>query len=160
MNEQDVQLDDVDRRILRELRNDGRISVNALAKAVSVSRATAYQRIARMRDAGVIRGFTAEVDPRKVGLPIAALVMVSADQHAWRIVADKIRRLPGVEWLAFATGAYDFVVLVRAVDVEHLRDVVLGGFQSIEEIRSTQTVFLLDEPEPVGEGSALDTESV
>lgn len=155
MSEQDVRLDDVDHRILRELRRDGRVSVNALAQAVHVSRATAYQRIARMRDANVIRGFTVEVDPRKIGLPIAALVMVNADQHAWRDVANEIRRLPGVEWLAFSTGAFDFVVLVRAVDVEHLRDVVLGGFQSIEEIRSTQTLFLLDEPEPAGDAVAL-----
>lgn len=156
MSAQDVRLDEVDHRILRELRADGRISVNALARAVSVSRATAYHRIARLRDAGVIRGYTVDVDPRKVGLPIAALVMISADQHAWRTAADKIRRLPGVEWLAFTTGAFDFVVLVRAVDVEHLRDVVLGGFQSIDEIRSTQTLFLLDEPEPAGYGDTLD----
>lgn len=148
MARQDVRPDEVDRRMLEVLADDGRISVNALAKAVNVSRATAYQRLARMREAGVIRRFTVDVDPNKLGLPIAGLVMMSVEQHQWREVAEKVRRLPGVEWLAFTTGAFDFVALVRAADVDHLRDVVLGGFQSIEEIRSTQTLFLLDEPRP------------
>lgn len=147
MAEQDVQLDDIDRRMLAELRADGRMSVNALAGALNVSRATAYQRLARLRESGVIRRFTVDVDPRKLGLPIAALAMIQVEQHSWRMVAERLRRLPGVEWLAFSTGPFDFVVLVRASDVEHLRDVVLGGFQSLAEIRSTQTLFLLDEPE-------------
>lgn len=147
MADQSVQLDDVDRRIVSALQADGRMSVNALAERVNVSRATAYQRLGRLRQDGVIRGFTAEVDPRKLGLPIAAVVMVSVEQHEWREVADKLRRLPGVEWLAFTTGGFDFVVLVRAPDVDHLRDVVLVGFQSMPEVHSTQTLFLLDEPE-------------
>jgi len=148
MNEQNVQLDDVDRRIIEVLRGDGRMSVSALAQQVNVARATAYQRLNRMTDAGVIRRFTIDVDPKRVGLPIAALVMIQVDQHAWREIADKLRRLPGVDWLAFSTGSFDFVALVRAADVDHLRDVVLRGFQALPEIRSTQTLFLLDEPEP------------
>ena len=145
---QDVQLDGVDRRILDVLTADGRTSVNALAATVNVSRASAYQRLARLRERGVIRRFTVDVDPHALGLPIAALVLVSVEQHSWRQAGEQLRRLPGVEWLAYATGDFDFAVLVRAEDVAHLRDVVLGGFQSIAEVRSTRTIFLLDEPEP------------
>lgn len=146
--QQDVQLDDVDRRILEVLDANSRVSVNALAGEVNVARATAYQRLARLRETGVIRKFTIEVDQRKVGLPIAALVMIQIEQHSWRAMADRLWEMPGVDWIAFTTGAFDFVVLVRASDVDHLRDVVLGGFQSMPEIRSTQTLFLLDEPVP------------
>lgn len=147
MADQSVQLDDVDRRLLEVLRADARISVNALAGRANVSRSTAYQRLARLQEHGVLRRFTVELDHRKLGLPVAALVLVNVDQHAWREVADRLRRLPGVEWIGFTTGPFDFVVLVRAPDVDHLRDVVLRGFQAIAEIRSTQTLFLLDESE-------------
>lgn len=145
MAEQDVQLDDVDRRLVHALRSDGRASVNELARQVSVSRATAYQRLARLREAGVIRRFTVDVDPRKMGLPIAALVLVSVVQHSWRGVGDRLRRLAGVEWLALSSGSFDYVMLVRAPDIDHLRDVILEDLQSIPEIQSSQTLVLLDE---------------
>ena len=145
MSEQIVQLDAVDRRLVEALRVDSRQSVNELATRVNVSRATAYQRLARMREAGVIRRFTVDVDHRKLGLPIAALVLVSVVQHAWRGVGDRLRHLPGVEWLALSTGSYDYILLVRAPDIDHLRDVVLEGLQAIPDVASTQTLLLLDE---------------
>jgi DNA-binding Lrp family transcriptional regulator len=146
MTDQLVQLDAVDRRLVEALRQDGRLSVNELATRARVSRATAYQRLGRLRETGVIRRFTVDVDPRKLGLPIAALVLVSVVQHAWREVGDRLRGLPGVEWLALSTGSFDYVLLVRAPDVEHLRDVVLSGIQSIADVQSAQTLLLLDEP--------------
>lgn len=144
--EQDVQLDEVDRRLVRALQADGRASVNELAARVSVSRATAYQRLARLRQSGVIRRFTVEIDHRRMGLPIAALVLVNVVQHSWRGVGDRLRRLPGVEWMALSSGTFDYVLLVRAPDIDHLRDVVLDDLQSIPEIQSSQTLVLLDEP--------------
>lgn len=147
MGEQTFQLDAVDRQIVEALRADGRMSVNQLASRVNVSRATAYQRLARLRSTGVIRRFTVEVDPRKLGLPIAVLVLVSVVQHAWRDVGERLRRLPGVEWLALSTGPFDYVLLVRAPDIDHLRDVILDDLQSIPEVQSSQTLVLLGEPE-------------
>lgn len=144
---QSVQIDAVDRRLVEALRADGRQSINELAARVNVSRATAYQRLSRLRETGVIRRFTADVDPHKMGLPIAALVLVSVTQHSWRSVGDRLRRLPGVDWLALAAGSFDYILLVRAPDVDHLRDVVLDGLQAIPEVQSTQTLLLLDEPE-------------
>ena len=145
MSEQPVQLDAVDRRLVQALRVDSRQSVNELAAKVNVSRATAYQRLSRLREAGVIRRFTVEVDHRKLGLPIAALVLVSVVQHAWRGVGERLRHLPGVEWLALSTGSFDYILLVRAPDIDHLRDVVLEGLQAIPDVSSTQTLLLLDE---------------
>lgn len=146
MTEHDVRLDAVDRRLIAALRADGRASVSELAAEVSVSRATAYQRLARLRETGVIRRFTVDVDPAKLGLPIAALVLVSVVQHSWRAVGDSLRRLPGVEWLALSSGSFDYIVLVRAQDIGHLRDVILQDLQSIPQIQSAQTLVLLDEP--------------
>lgn len=141
-----VQVDAIDRLLVDALRADGRLSVNELAARASVSRATAYQRLGRLRETGVIRRFTVDVDPRKLGLPIAALVLVRVVQHAWREVGDRLRRLPGVEWLALSTGSFDYVLLVRAPDVDHLRDVILDGLQSMPDVQSAQTLLLLDEP--------------
>lgn len=150
-------LDETDRRILRELVTDGRLSVNALAERASVSRATAYGRLKRLTDEGVITRFSAVVDPAKVGLPIAALILVNVEQHDWRTARDELAALPGLEYLAFTSGGFDMVLLVRVPDVVALRDVVLVRLQGSPHVRSTQTIFVLDETRrPVGPLASTD----
>lgn len=138
-------LDDVDRRIVAALVDDGRLSVNELASRVGVSRATAYSRLDRLRSEGVITGFTATVDPTKLGLGVAALILVNVEQNEWRAARDELLHLPGVEYLAFTSGGFDMVALVRVASIEALRDVVLDHLHGATHVRSTQTVFVLDE---------------
>lgn len=141
----DESLDQVDRRLLELLVDDGRRSVNDLAERANVSRATAYQRLARLRSCGVITGFTVKVDPEKLGLAISALVLIRVYQHSWRDVAPELLALPGVEWLGAAAGEFDFVLLVRVPDVATLRDVVLDRVQAMPAVRSSETVLLLQD---------------
>jgi DNA-binding Lrp family transcriptional regulator len=138
-------LDDVDRTIVALLRKDGRMSVNEVATQAHVSRATAYARLDRLRAAGVITGFQAEVDPAKVGLPITALILVNLEQRNWPSVHDALGAIPGVQWSAFTSGSFDMVLLVRMKDVQALRDVVLVQLHGLKFVKSSQTVFVLDE---------------
>jgi DNA-binding Lrp family transcriptional regulator len=142
------EVDDVDRRLIDLLRADGRLSMAELARQANVSRANAYQRVGRLQERGVIRGFTARVDAEALGLGVAALVMVDTDQHRWRDLRTQLLELPGVEHLALTTGEFDLVLRVRVADVHALRDVVLERLQSMEGVRSTRTVFILEEDEP------------
>jgi Lrp/AsnC family leucine-responsive transcriptional regulator len=138
-------LDRTDRRILELLRDDGRISIAALAERCHVSRAGAYARLERLRADGVVDGFSARVDTRKLGLGISALILISGTQPAWRSLRDQLQAMPEVEYCAFTTGEYDALVLVRVPDVETLRDVVLERLQASGAVRATQTIFVLEE---------------
>jgi DNA-binding Lrp family transcriptional regulator len=140
-----MELDDVDRRILAALVEDGRISVNELATRASVSRATAYSRFERLRRSGVVRGFHADVDPVAIGHPITAIVLVDVNQGEWPRLRAEMIQLPGVEWLALTSGTSDFLLLVRAPDMASLRDLVLQRLQAMKAVRSTQTIFIMDE---------------
>src|SRR5262245_28250069 len=97
--------------MIRELRRDGRASVPTLATRIGVSRATAYARFDRLVEQGVVTGFTAQVDPAKIGLGVSALVLVNVRQGGWRHIQRQLRDLPGVEWLGVASGPFDFVIL-------------------------------------------------
>lgn len=138
-------LDDIDRRMIDALRADGRMTAPTLAEAIGIGRATAYSRLDRLIDRGVIDGFSARVDRVSVGLTVSALVLVSVRQGLWRDLRTRLSSLPGVEWLGVATGRFDFVLLVRADSLEHLRDVALHELQQIEGVRTAETVVLLDE---------------
>lgn len=133
------------------LEDEGRISVNELAVRASVSRATAYTRFDRLCASGVITRFRADIDPAAIGLTTTALVLVNVEQGEWPTARDKLSRLPGVEYVALTSGEFDFVLLVRAPDMPALRDLVLLRLQGMREVRSTETVFVLDEDRwPVG----------
>ena len=138
-------LDDVDRSILSELLRDGRVSISDLAGRVHVSRATAYARLQRLRDDGVIRSIRAELDPAKLGLSLGAIILGDIDQASWRRVRERLMALPGVERLTLTSGGHDFVLMVRAPDLTALRDLVLLKLHDMPEVRATQTMLLLDE---------------
>ena len=138
-------LDGVDRRLLGVLVDHGRMSINQLATTANVSRATAYARFDRLVAEGTIRSFRAELDPAAIGYGIAAIILVKVEQHGWPTVRERIGRLPGVEYLALTSGEFDFILIVRAHDLPELRDVVLRGLHGLSEIRTTETIFVLDE---------------
>lgn len=138
-------LDDIDRRLLAVLATDGRISVNELANRANVSRATAYSRFDRLQARGVVTGFHAEVDRAAVGITVTALVLVNVEQRAWKNSLEELGALPGVDYVALTSGSFDFVLIVRVPDVGTLRDVLLVRLQGMRQVRSTQTVFVLDE---------------
>jgi DNA-binding Lrp family transcriptional regulator len=134
--------------MLDVLRVDGRISMTELAERVGVSRANAYSRFERLRTDGVIEGFTARIDPRRLGLAVHALVTMQVEQHSWRRVRTELLAMDEVEYVAFTTGEFDVVILVRAADVEELRDVILVRLQAMAEVRGTRTILILDEVVP------------
>lgn len=140
-----IDLDDIDREMIDALRADGRASAPALASRLGIGRATAYHRLDRLIEAGVITGFGARVDGEAVGLPIAALVLVTVQQGRWRDLRTELRSLPGVEWIGVGTGRFDFVLLLRADSLAHLRDVALHELQQIDGVRTAETIVLLDE---------------
>jgi DNA-binding Lrp family transcriptional regulator len=145
-----VPLDAIDRRILDLLSADGRVSIREVAERARIGRATAYNRIQRLHDAGVIRGFTVVLDPRKAGAGLAAYVYVKIDQHGWRTLGQVVAGLPGVEHVALVSGEFDLLVLVRVHDPSDLRDVVLEQLHAIDGVTATQTTFVLDEVDGVG----------
>ena len=139
------------------LADEGRLSVNEVAARAGVSRATAYARYDRLVADGVISRFRADVDPHAIGLDVAAMILVNVEQGAWPTTRDKISRLPGVEYVALTSGEFDFVLLVRVPDIAALRDVVLYRLQGMPEVRSTQTIFVLDEERhPIGSAHHLE----
>jgi DNA-binding Lrp family transcriptional regulator len=147
--------------MLSILVDEGRTSVNEVAARAGISRATAYARYDRLMASGVIRGFRADIDPHGIGLDIAAMILINVEQGSWPTTRNKVSRLPGVEYVAMTSGEFDFVLLVRVPDIAALRDVVLYRLQGMAEVRSTQTIFILDEERhPIGSAHHLDPVSL
>lgn len=138
-------MDETDRAIITALCEQGRLSMRALAERVHISRANAYARVARLEKLGVITGYTAVIDPERVGHGISAYVYLRIAQQSWKSVREQIKQLPEVEHAALMSGEDDLALLVRATDAAGLRALVLHRFQAMPEVLSTKTVLILDE---------------
>ncbi|MDN5915994.1 MAG: Lrp/AsnC family transcriptional regulator [Pseudonocardia sp.] len=141
----DTALDAIDRRIISELEADGRLSGRAVAERVSISRANAYARIERLVADGVITGFTARVDPVKVGLTTSAYVTMTVRQRSWRDLQDQLREIPEVRHMALMGGEFDVMLLIRAADNDALRRVVLERLQAIPGVLATRTFLIFED---------------
>lgn len=138
-------MDVTDRRLLNVLRADARVSMSELAAQAGISRASAYARVGRLRETGVIRGFTVDVDPAALGLGLPAYVHVRIKQNSWKTFRQKAWALEEAVHVALVAGDFDCVLLVRTRDAEHLRVLVLERIQSLPEVLATQTVLVFEE---------------
>lgn len=142
-------LDDIDRRMVTALVDDGRLSMRSLAERVHISRAGAYSRLDRLLTSGVVTGFSARVDPARAGLSTSAYVSLSIAQDAWREIRTHLRTVRYVEHVALVAADFDVLVLVRTPDNATLRDVVLEELQAIPGVCATRTwLIFADEDGP------------
>ncbi|MEV4319434.1 Lrp/AsnC family transcriptional regulator [Actinocrispum sp. NPDC049592] len=138
----DVGFDSVDVAILRILQTDGRIANKELAAKVGVAPSTCLDRVARLRRAGVITGYRADVDAAAVGRTVDALLAVQVQPHS-RGVADAfvahVLSLPETRAVHHVTGADDFIVHVSCGGTSDLQRLVLDQFTARREIGRVQT---------------------
>lgn len=142
VNTNNVQLDPVDIAILRELQRDGRIANKDLAAAVGIAASTCVDRVARLRRAGVITGYTAQIAPEAIGRPIQALLAVQVQPHARPLVdpfVAHVRSLPETLSVHHVAGPDDFVVHVACGSSQDLQRLVLDEFTSRPEVARLQT---------------------
>ncbi|MFP1602772.1 Lrp/AsnC family transcriptional regulator [Microbacterium sp. 2216-1] len=138
-------LDAVSYRILELLRENGRISIAALAEKVGISRANAYARVEALVNDGVISGFSARVDPARAGLSIGAMIFVTVHPQAWASFRAQIAEMPDIEYCAVTTGEHDAMLLIRATDVSGVHEFSTGVIAQLPEVRTVVSVVVLDE---------------
>lgn len=119
--------------------------MSALAEQVGVSRATVYTRVENMVTAGVITGFSARVDPRKVGFGICTLVFVTVRPQTWQSFRHRVSEMTQVEYCAVTTGQHDAMLLIRARDVAEVHQFVTEVLSVLPEIRAVESVLVMDE---------------
>lgn len=123
--------------------------MRTLATKVHISRANAYARVERLKADGVIRGFRVDVDPVASGLGTTAYVTLNLRQADWRQVCEQLRALKGVVHIGLVCGEFDVILLVRARDNADLRRLILDEIQSMPAVRSSHTLLLFEEVDPL-----------
>ena len=142
-----VELDDLDRRILVALSQDGRRSAADLAKELGLSRQAVTDRIRDLERRGVIRGYRADVDPAALGLGVRAQIRLTLDGRLPREKeGELVRRLkqsPLVREVYRVSGEDCFVAEVVCRRIQDV-SAILGELQATRAVQSSRTAFVLE----------------
>ena len=143
-----LRLDDTDRRLLRTLQADGRISNQDLAQACNLSPSACSDRVRRLREQGYIRGFSAVLDPDKVGRALLIFVEVVLDRttsDVFDAFAAAARRAPDVLECHMVAGGFDYLIKARVRDMAAYRAFLGDVLVKMPGVRETRTYEVLEE---------------
>lgn len=129
----DYSPDATDWRILAALQENGRAGFAELARAVSMSASAVTERVRRLEEAGVITGYTAVVDPEKLGKPVLALVRLRYPHGNYKPFNDLLEATPDILEAHHVTGDDCFVLKVAARSMRHLEEITgrISGLGSV-----------------------------
>ena len=140
-------LDRTDRAIVAILQENARLSNKEIAGRVGIAQSTCSERIRRLEQAGVFRGFHADVHPTVVGVGLQAMIAVRLHRHETTQVArfrQYAEQLPEVVAFYHMAGSNDFLVHVVVRDSDHLRDIAMGAFTAQPEVAHIETSIIFE----------------
>ena len=141
-----MKLDEKDIKLLKELQNNCKQSLKELARKLDMKITTAYDRIKKLENDKIIKGYTAIIDGEKIGVPVTAFIFIRFHYYypeeeilSQEEVAKKISFLPGVQEVHIIPGEWDMLVKVKGKDVKQIGLFVIDQLRRIRGIERTLT---------------------
>lgn len=145
------QIDELDRKILRTLKDDSRKSYRTMASELSTATATVIKRVKELEKKGIIRGYSADLDYEKLGYDIIAIVELTISKGKLIEVEREIAKIPNVFGMYDVTGTYDAILMARFKSRSGLNSMI-KSLLKLEYVERTNTHLVLN---VIKEGSTL-----
>lgn len=139
-------IDETDRKILRALRADGRLTNLKLAETVGLSPTPCWNRVKALEEAGVIEGYAALLNQKALGLPDTVMIEVTLEHHDDDTLArfgEEISRLPEVVEAFLVTGEYDYLIKVAVAGTEGYEEFLRKRLYKLRGVRHSRSTFVL-----------------
>lgn len=148
-----TRLDPIDRKILAELQADGRMTNVELARRVGISAPPCLRRVRTLEEAGLVKGYHAEVDSRELGFEVQVFAMVGLQSQAeadLRAFEERCRNWPLVRECHMLNGEVDFMLKCVAPDLSSFQSFLTGELLTTPNVASVKTSLVIrcakDEP--------------
>ena len=141
-------LDPIDRKILAELQADGRMTNVELARRVGISAPPCLRRVRTLEEAGLIRGYHADVDPRALGFEVQVFAMVglsNQSEAALTAFEERCRAWPLVRECHMLNGEIDFILTCVARYLSHVQAFLTGELPAADNVASVKTSLVIRE---------------
>jgi Lrp/AsnC family leucine-responsive transcriptional regulator len=146
MDKPERRLDRIDRKILKALYRNARITNQELADAVGLSPSPCWKRLRALEEAGVILGYTARLNPHSLGFGETVLINVSLESHNDRVLKEFERELadiPEVIEAYLVTGDFDYLLRVAVSGTDHYEAFLREKLYRIPGVRQSRSSFVL-----------------
>ncbi len=138
------QLDDLDRKILAILQQDGRAAHMNIARQLGVGHTRVRDHILRLEESGVITGYQAVINPAAVGHGVQGVVQLEVDQRLnFEALAHQLLAIDEVVEVINLTGPVDAHVRIYAKDITHLREILYSKLSGLPAHKNTNSAIVL-----------------
>lgn len=140
-------MDHIDIKIIAELRKDGRITATKLAEKVGLSKTPCINRMRRLEEDGLILGYTAIVDPVKMGVGHIAFVQVTLGNTMSRTLDafnKAVRLIPEITQCHMTAAGFDYLLKVRTKDISDFRRVLGEDISGLPKVTQTSTFVAME----------------
>lgn len=144
--EKNLEIDNVDLKILAELMQDAKTPYTEIADRIFVSGGTVHVRMKKMERLGIVRGSTLDIDLSKLGYDITAFLGIFLEKSSlYNEVAIELAKIPEVLMVHYTTGPYSILTRIACKDTKHLQYVLHDKIQKISGVTRTETFISLEE---------------
>ncbi|MBY6188177.1 transcriptional regulator AsnC [Marinobacter hydrocarbonoclasticus] len=144
---ENYRIDNLDKALLSALQADARVPYAELAKRHSVSPGTVHVRVEKMKQAGIITGTQAMVDPKALGYQVCCFIGINLKAAGdYPKVLAKLQALPEVVEAYYTTGHYSIFIKIQTRNIDALHHLLVNQIQAISQIQSTETLLSLQQP--------------
>ncbi|WP_373188770.1 Lrp/AsnC family transcriptional regulator [Halolamina sp.] len=156
-----VDFDEMDLELLRCVESDFDVSLDVLSDKLGLSKSAIHYRLNKLKDNGVIRGVTADLDPLSFGLDMVAIteLTVRHEEGYSEDIGTALAAVDGVEQVYYTMGNVDFVAIFRVQDRAQMNDVI-DEMVGIDGVNETSSRFVMDEIQPEAKVMPSVSESV
>lgn len=144
MGKKIAETDELDHKILKFLQEDGRLTFTEMAQKLRLSESTIRKRVQALQERGVIKRFTVEVDPAKIGLNTVAIVGIDVDPPKLLEVAQKLCEFKEIRSVATSTGDHMIMTEIWTKDGRELRRLISEKIGPIEGVKKICPAIILE----------------
>ncbi len=140
-------MDKIDRKILRELQNNGRITMTELAEKVSLTKTPCIERVKRLEKAKVITGYRAQLAPEKLDAGHIAYVQVTLNDTTTMALQEfnlAVQQTPQIQSCHMIAGNFDYLLKVRTKDVNDYRQFLGTTIAQLPKVQQTSTFIVME----------------
>lgn len=145
---------EIDRKILRTLQKDGRITNQELANRCGLSPSACFDRLRKLREQGYITDIIARLNPTKLDCALLIFIEVLLDRTTGEVFvqfAEEVRRMPEILECHMVAGGFDYLLKVRMKDMAAYRAFLADSLVSMPGVRETRTYAVMEEVKNVAE---------
>ena len=145
-------MDETNIKIINALEQNSRLSTNEIWKITGIPQTTAYNRIKKLKEEGIIEKFTIKLDKKKIGKGLASYILCTVSYRTAEgkkvsqiDVAKGVKAMSEVEDVSIVTGEIDLIIKLAVKDVDTLNDFIVNKLRNVEGIEKTVTCVVLSE---------------